>query len=67
MGGTYACTTERGEWLAKCDQSCMSMHGKGTIEIVNRDSPQELMDELVVTAVAMLENERRNASHSAAA
>ncbi|KAL8871012.1 MAG: hypothetical protein Q9174_003070 [Haloplaca sp. 1 TL-2023] len=60
MKSAYACTTERGECLAKCDQNIlMSMHGKGTIEIVNRNLPAELMDELVVTALAMIELERR--------
>lgn len=68
MRSAYACTTERGEWLAKCDQSIFtSMHGKGTIEIVNRDLPRELMDELMVTAVAMLENERRAAKQAVSA
>ncbi|KAL8768192.1 MAG: hypothetical protein Q9209_005501 [Squamulea sp. 1 TL-2023] len=62
MGSAYACTTERGEWLAKCDQNVLtSMHGKGTIEIVNGNLPPGLTDELVVTGLAMIENERRNA------
>ncbi|KAL8995254.1 MAG: hypothetical protein Q9169_004960 [Polycauliona sp. 2 TL-2023] len=67
MGNAFACTTERTEWLAKCDQSTFSMRGRGTIEIVNRDLPQGLMDELVVTAVAMIELERRKAQQAAAA
>ncbi len=32
----------------------MSMHRKGLIEIVNRDVPQGLLDDLVVTALAMI-------------
>ncbi len=37
------------------------MHGKGTIEIVNRGLPTDLMEELMLTGLAMLENERREA------
>ncbi|KAL8911010.1 MAG: hypothetical protein Q9171_003746 [Xanthocarpia ochracea] len=68
MKSTYTCTTERGEWLAKCDQKIFtSMHGKGTIEIVNRSLRPDLMEELVLTGLAMIENERREAKAAAGA
>lgn len=60
MGPGVACTTERGEWLAKFDTSWFSVHGTGKLEIVNQNLPQGLVDELVVTGLAMLENDRRN-------
>ena len=60
MGAGVACTTERGEWLAKFDTSWFSMHGTGKLELVNQNLPQGLVDELVVTGLAMLENDRRN-------
>ena len=60
MGAGVACTTERGEWLAKFDTSWLSVHGTGKLEIVNQNLLQGLVDELVVSGVAMLENDRRN-------
>ena len=60
MGASIACVTERGEWLAKFDTKWFSMKGDARLEIVNQNLPQELMDELIVTGLAMLENDRRN-------
>ena len=62
MGAGLACTTERNEWLAKFDTSWFSMRGKGTLEIVNGGLPPGLVDELVVSGLAMVENDRRNAA-----
>ena len=36
------------------------MRGKGTLEIVNQGLPPGLVDELVVSGLAMVENQRRN-------
>lgn len=67
MGASLACTTERGEWLAKFDTKWFSMKGGAQLEIVNQNLPQELVDELVVTGLAMLENDRRNMAAAASA
>ncbi|KAL8929304.1 MAG: hypothetical protein Q9208_001387 [Pyrenodesmia sp. 3 TL-2023] len=68
-GSAYACTTRANRaWLARCDQDVFrSRHGKGTLEIVSWDLPQRLMEELVVSGLAMIEYERRYAVASAGA
>ena len=65
-GGSLACVTDKGEWLARFDRSYFALKKDGKLEIVNSQLPQELVDELVVSGLAMVEVEnRRNNSGSA--
>ena len=58
MGLAFAWTAKREEWLAVRDQDLFtSMYGKGAFEVVGNLLPSELMDELVVRAEAMANNE----------
>ena len=61
------CVTERGDWVARFGNSTWSVSKQGRIEVVNRDFPREVLDELVVSGLAMVELERRRRSNNAAA
>lgn len=58
-GYSLQCVTERGEWLARFDTAYFSMRKEGRLEIVSRELPQMLVDQLVVTGIAMVEIEKR--------
>ena len=59
-GYSLQCITESGEWLARFDTAYWSMKKEGRLEIVSRELPQQLVDQLVVTGLAMVELEKRN-------
>ena len=65
-GKTMACVTENGEWLARFDWSVWAMKKDGKLDIVNTQLPQGLVDELVVSGLAMVEVERRRRNNAAA-
>lgn len=54
------CVTEKGEWVAKFDNSNWSMTKKGKLEIVDRGMPKDVLDEVVVSGLAMIERQRRD-------
>lgn len=60
------CVTEKGEWVAKFDNANWSMTKTGKLEIVDRGIPKEVLDEVVVSGLAMIEHERRRRSNAAA-
>lgn len=60
------CVTERGEWVARFDRASLSMTKEGKLEIVDREMPKEVLDEVVVSGLAMIEHERRRRSNAAA-
>ena len=59
------CATERRAWVAGFDNAAFSMGKQGKIEVGNRDFPQGVLDEIVVSGLAILEHERRMRSNSA--
>ena len=47
------------EWIAKFLNAAFSVSKQGKLEIVNRDLDGEILDQVVVSAMAMIELERR--------
>ena len=64
--GTLACVTENGEWLARFKWSTWASKKDGKLEIVNSQLPQGLVNELVVSGLAMVQVEKRRNSRGAA-
>lgn len=60
------CVTERGEWVARFDNTTWSMKKEGKLEIVDRGMPKGVLDEVVVSGLAMIEHERRRRSNASA-
>ena len=56
--------TEQGEWVARFDNAAWSFKKEGKIEIVDAGFPQGILDEIVVSGLAMIEHERRRRSRS---
>lgn len=54
------CVTERGECVARFDNANWSMTKEGKLEIVDRGMPKGVLDEVVVSGLAMIEHQRRN-------
>lgn len=58
------CVTERGEWVARFDNAAWSVTKEGKLEIGDGGMEREMLDEVVVSGLAMIEHERRMRSRS---
>ena len=50
----------RKEWIAKFLNASFSISKQGKLEIVNRDLDGEILDQVVISGMAMIEQERRD-------
>lgn len=48
------------EWIAKFLNASFSISKQGKLEIVNRDLDGEILDQVVISGMAMIEQERRD-------
>ena len=55
---------ENKEWIAKFHNSTFSMGKEGKLEISNGNIAGAFLDEVVVSGVAMVEQERKKRSHN---
>lgn len=64
MGVGLTLVNEEKQWIAKFHDSTFAMGKEGKIELADEAIAQEFVDEIVVTALAMVVYQRRNRNSS---